>query len=75
LRICLGGGVNFLSISDNSKQEKEEDKNLKNRPPGGFLCEPHAKFEKPYDNPFLEKSNPAERRKKNNAAISGHLVP
>ena len=32
----------------------------------------------PYDNPFWEKSNPAERekreRKKNNAVNSGHFV-
>ena len=28
----------------------------------------------PYDNPFWEKSNPAERERENNAVNSGHFV-
>jgi hypothetical protein len=33
-----------------------------------------CKISEPYNNPFWEKSNPAERRE-NNGIDSGHLVP
>ena len=35
-----------------------------------------CKISEPYDNPFWEKSNPAQRKKeRENAVYSGHLVP
>jgi hypothetical protein len=67
--------IHFLAISGDSKHFSffPEKKPKQSTPPGVpqifspqilFFCalKPLTKFQNPYDNPFLDKSNPAEER-------------